>query len=123
MLYPPNFVIAPGSRRPFLKVFDRSAETAVAVDFTSVFRRLRASVPRTLQPLRTNFFGRFSLLYTETGPPRPEAGIRSRDDRSCAPVDVLLDAAAQERRVGGIAVLEEDVPARACAAVDTRAVD
>src|SRR4051812_35130807 len=123
MLYPPNFVIAPGSRRPFLKVFDRSAESAVTVDFSSGFRRLRASVRRTLQPFGPNFFRRFSLLDPQSGPPRPEAGIRSRDDHPCSPVDVRLDAVTQKRRVCGIAVLEEDVPPRTRAPVDTRAVD
>src|SRR3954453_15365542 len=85
MLYPPNSVIAPGSRRPFLKIFDRPAKSAVAVDFSSVFRRLRAPVPRTLQPYGTNFFRRFSLLDSDSGPPRPEARIRSRDDHPCPP--------------------------------------
>src|SRR4051794_34616491 len=113
MLCPPNFVIAPGSRRPFLKVFDRSAETAVAVDFSSVFRRLRAFVPRTLQPLPPNFFRRFSLLDPDAGPPRPEAGIRPRDDRPCAPVDVLLDAVTQERRGRRGAGLGKGGPGRA----------
>src|SRR3954470_8874049 len=98
MLYPPNSVIAPGSRRPFLKIFDRPAKSAVAVDFSSVFRRLRAPVPRTLQPCGTNFFRRFSLLDSDSGPPRPEARIRSRDDHPCPPVDVLLDAVAIKLR-------------------------
>src|SRR3954452_23300804 len=67
---------------------------------------------------------KFGLPDPEARPPPEETRIRARDHQAHPPVDVVLDAVAvRQRSVGRVAVLEEDVPARAVAAVDAGAVD